>query len=119
MQKKLTNAVKRANAKPVEKPPSVNVVVESQRELAEALQDTLKQRDEATAAVLNKLAEKNPTITLDAAAIGKAVGKEIAKIRPPVINIPERVPVSYQVTSIERNRKGEMVGAMIVPVAEN
>lgn len=76
-----------------------------------------RQRDEALVEALERVANNEVTVVLDAKAVGDAVGREISKMKAPVLNVPERKPQAYFAT-IERDSRGRMSGARIEPVSD-
>jgi len=76
------------------------------------------ERNEATLELLNKLLEKDSSIVVDASSIGTEIAKAISKMKPPVVNVPERKPISYY-AKIDRDEKGVMVGSLISPVEKH
>ena len=107
--KDLNKAVRKAKKKPA---PKVNVV----KDATEAIVESNKGMNDA---VLEILKDISPTVnvSIDEERIGKVLGREIAKIDfpQPIINIPERKPVSYK-AQFDLNSRGDMIAARIDPV---
>ena len=81
------------------------------------MDESNRQRDEAMIEALERLTNHEVSVELDAKAVGDAVGREIKKMKPPVLQVPERKPQTYHAT-IERNSRGQMTGALIEPVVK-
>jgi hypothetical protein len=65
-----------------------------------------EKRDDAALEILRSI---NKSVTL--------LGAKLSKAAAPVINMPERKPVSYK-ASFVRNSRGDMVSAKIDPIIE-
>jgi len=118
--KKLSRRIAATKAKkPVVVGPVIEPDVEPERIVSEMKSQLLPEISGWVTRIetaLKSLIAKDTVIKIDASEIGKAVGKEIAKMPKQKIVIPVREPVSYRAT-IERRGK-EMIGALIEPIVK-
>lgn len=119
MPKNLNKNLARARAKPAPaKKQPIPRLDDTPERIARAIEQAQAGNMVEVVSILKQILQKEVTVEVDAAAIGDAVGEQIANMPTPEVKMQPREPLSYTAKVLSRNRNGDMVTARIDPITE-